>query len=136
MGPPPGAPRSKSVLWNFKFAGTAVAGSLTCALVSAFAPPPAEIAFLGSTVSILAGLFVAFVEQEDVRERSREELLATLRVPLELAREPDIFEHYLAFSNSLIALSAIRERNASPSEPCGSLTASSKKLAHRESVFR
>jgi hypothetical protein len=104
MSPPSGAPRSKSVLWNFKFAGTALAGSLTFALASAFAPPPAQIAVLGSTISILAGLFVAFVEQEDVRERSRAEVLATLRVPLELARESDIFEHYLAFSNSLIAL--------------------------------
>src|SRR5947207_15882050 len=91
----------RSVLLNFKFAGTALAGSLTCALVSTFAPPPAQIAVLGSTVSILAGLFVAYVEQEDARERSRAELLDTLRVPLKLAREPDIFEYYIAFRDSL-----------------------------------
>jgi hypothetical protein len=95
---------SKSVVWNFKFVGTALAGSLSCALVSAFATPQAQIATLGSVVSILAGLFVAYVEQEDVRERSRAELLATLHVPLELAKEPDLFEHHVAFGDSLLAL--------------------------------
>src|SRR3954468_233677 len=98
------APRSRSVLWNFKFVGTALAGSLTSALVSAFASPPAQIAVLGSIVSILAGLFVAYVEQEDAREKSRAELLGTLRVPLELAGDADLFEHNVAFGNSLVAL--------------------------------
>ena len=56
---------------SFKFVGTALAGSLAMALVAAFAPLPAQIAVLGSCVSILAGLFVAYVEQEDVRERRR-----------------------------------------------------------------
>src|SRR3954454_4896424 len=100
----PEGPRTKSVLWNFKFVGIALAGSLTSALVSTFAPEPAQIAILGSTVSILAGLFVAYVEQEDAREKTRAELLGTLGVPLELAREADLFEHYVAFGNSLVAL--------------------------------
>src|SRR4051812_1642772 len=104
MSPAPGAPLSKSVLWNFKFVGIAVAGSLTSALVSTFAPEPAQIAILGSTVSILAGLFVAYVEQEDAREKSRAELLGTLPIPLELAREAELFEHYVCFGNSLLAL--------------------------------
>jgi hypothetical protein len=104
MSPQLAATPYKSVVWNFKFVGTALAGSLTCALVSIFAPPPAQIAVLGSSISILAGLFVAYVEQEEVRERARAELLRTLCVPLELAREPDLFEHYLGFSSSLIAL--------------------------------
>src|SRR3954453_14110783 len=109
MSPLPGAPRSKSVLWNFKFVGIALAGSLTSALVSTFAPGPAQMAILGSTVSILAGLFVAYVEQEDARERSRAELLGTLRVPLELAREPDLFRHYVAFGNSVLDLARRRD---------------------------
>src|SRR3954452_711576 len=104
MARTPGILHTKSVLWNFKFVGIALAGSLTSALVSTFAPESAQIAILGSTVSILAGLFVAYVEQEDAREKSRAELLGTLRVPLELAREADLFEHYIAFGNSLIAL--------------------------------
>src|SRR3954464_8423029 len=100
----PEGPRTKSVLWNFKFVGIALAGSLTSALASTFAPEPAQIAVLGSIVSILAGLFVAYVEQEDARERSRAELLGTLRVQLELAREPDLFGHYVAFGNSVLDL--------------------------------
>src|SRR3954452_11634081 len=104
MARTPGILHSKSVLWNFKFVGIALAGSLTSALVSTFAPEPAQIAVLGSTVSILAGLFVAYVEQEDVREKSRNELLGTLRLPLELAREADLFEHYVDFGHSLVAL--------------------------------
>src|SRR3954453_6770343 len=101
---PPEVPHSRSVLWNFKFVGIALAGSLTSALVSTFAPEPAQIAVLGSTVSILAGLFVAFVEQEDAREEARAELLGTLGVRLELAREADLFAHYLAFGDSLLTL--------------------------------
>ena len=62
--------RPRSVLLSFKFLGTALVGSLTMALVSTFAPLPAQIAVLGACVSILAGLFVAYVEQEDQRERA------------------------------------------------------------------
>src|SRR6516162_3676893 len=109
MSPPPEAPRPKSVLWNFKFVGTALAGSLTLALVSTFAPPQTQIAVLGSTVSILAGLFVAYVEQEDLRERGRADLLETLRVPLDLAREPDLFDQYAAFGESLCKLARHRD---------------------------
>jgi hypothetical protein len=109
MSHPPGVPRSQSVLWNFKFVGIALAGSLTSALVSTFAPEPAQIAVLGSTVSILAGLFVAYVEQEDAREKSRAELLGTLRVPLELVTEADLFERYVAFGISLVALARRRD---------------------------
>lgn len=109
MIPPPGPPHQQSVLWNFKFVGTALAGSLTLALVSTFAPPPAQIAVLGSTISILAGLFVAYVEQEDAREKSRAELLGTLRIPLELAREQDLFQHFISFGDSLIALARGRD---------------------------
>src|SRR3954447_24856565 len=98
----PGNPLTKSVLWNFKFVGIALAGSLTSALVSTFAPEPAQIAVLGSIVSILAGLFVAYVEQEDAREGARAELLGTLGVGVELAREADLFAHCVAFGDSLL----------------------------------
>ena len=35
------------------------------ALVSTFAPLPAQIAGLGACISILAGWFIAYIEQED-----------------------------------------------------------------------
>jgi hypothetical protein len=54
--------RPRSALLSFRFLGTAMVGSLTMALVSTFAPLPAQLAVLGACVSILAGLFIAYVE--------------------------------------------------------------------------
>ena len=96
--------RPRSVLLSFKFLGTAMVGSLTMALVSTFAPLPAQIAVLGACVSILAGLFISYVEQEDRRERRRTALLETLRVPLALAPQHDLFDQYCAFAGALDAL--------------------------------
>jgi hypothetical protein len=102
MMPSPDAQhRPRSVLLSFKFLGTAMVGSLTMGLVSTFAPLPAQIAVLGACVSILAGLFIAYVEQEDLRERRRTALLETLRVPLALAPQHDLFDQYCAFAGAL-----------------------------------
>jgi hypothetical protein len=100
--PHPRKPRS--VLWSFKFVGTALAGSLAMSLVSTFAPPPAQLAVLGSFISILAGLFVSYVEQEGHREGQRARLLERLQVPLALAPEPELFDHYSDVTNALGAL--------------------------------
>ena len=94
----------RSVLLSFKFLGTALAGSLTMALVSTFAPVPAQIAVLGACVSILAGLFVAYVEQEGERDCRRSELLEKLQVPIALAPEHDLFDHYTEFATALANL--------------------------------
>jgi hypothetical protein len=92
---------TRSVLLSFKFVGTALAGSLTMGLVSTFAPLPAQIGVLGSCVSILAGLFVAYLEQEDLRERRRGALLERLRIPMALAPEHELFDQYCTFSEAL-----------------------------------
>src|SRR2546423_8980725 len=91
----------RSVLLNFKFLGVSLVGSLTMALVSTFTPLDAQIAVLGACVSILAGLFVAYVEQEDERERRRAELLKQLQVPIALAPEHELFDLYSSFARSL-----------------------------------
>lgn len=91
----------RSVLLSFKFLGTALVGSLTMALVSTFAPLPAQVAVLGACISILAGLFIAYIEQEDQRELRRAALLETLRVPLALAPEHELFDQYRAFAGAL-----------------------------------
>ncbi len=97
-------PETRSVLFSFKFVGIALAGSLTMALVSTFAPVPAQVAVLGACVSILAGLFVAYAEQEEARERRRAELLERLRVPLALAPEHDLFDQYCVIVEALAGL--------------------------------
>jgi hypothetical protein len=99
-------PETRSALLSFKFVGIALAGSLTMALVSIFAPVPAQVAVLGACVSILAGLFVAYAEQEDARERRRAELLERLRIPLALAREHDLFDQYCIISEALAELAS------------------------------
>ena len=97
--------RPRPAVLSFRFVGTAMVGSLAMALVSIFAPPPAQIAALGACVSMLAGLFVAYLEQEAERERTRARLLEQLRVPMALAPEHDLFDLYRSFSDSLADLS-------------------------------
>src|SRR4051812_10609932 len=63
----------RSALLSFQFVGTALVGSLTMALVCAFAPPPAQLAVLGAFISILGGLFVGYMQQERERDERRNE---------------------------------------------------------------
>ena len=72
------------VLFSFRFLGTAIIGSLVMTLVATFAPLPAQIAILGAFVSILGGLFVSYLEQEEDRDRRRTETIQRLAVPLTL----------------------------------------------------
>lgn len=96
--------RPRPVLLSFRFLGTSLVGSLAMAVVSIFAPPPAQVAALGACVSVLAGLFLAYLEQEDVRECRRESLLRQLLTPLRLAPEHELFDQYRAFAGALSAL--------------------------------
>lgn len=93
--------RRRPVLYSFKFLGTALVGSLAMALVCTFSPLPGQVAAFGACVSILAGLFVAYLDQEEIRERRRAALLESLRVPLALAPDHDLFDQYSAFAGAL-----------------------------------
>ena len=97
-------PPRRTVLLSFRFLGPALVGSLTMALVSAFGPPAAQVAVLGALVSILGGLFLGYLEQEEERDRRRTEVLETLAVPLALAAHPDLAAHHRAFGAALTAL--------------------------------
>src|SRR5579863_9751267 len=100
----PRQPR-RSVLFSFRFLGTALIGSLVMALVSALAPLPAQIPVLGAFISILGGLFLSFLEQDDERERHRNELIAKLSIPLSLSEDRELYAQYLSISRSLDAIS-------------------------------
>src|SRR4051794_11978041 len=97
-------PSRRPVLLDFKFAATALVGSLVMALVATFAPLSAQIAVLGAFVSILGGLFLAYLEQEGPREVRRNEIIERLAVPLTLAPEQDLYDQYLAICRGLTAL--------------------------------
>jgi hypothetical protein len=74
------------------------------ALVAAFAPPVAQLAVLGAFISILGGLFLSYLGQEDQRERQRAAVIESLSVPLSLAADPDLFRQYQDISRGLAAL--------------------------------
>ena len=74
------------------------------ALVSAFGPLPAQLAILGAFVSILGGLFLSYLAQDDERERRRTEAIERLSVPLSLAPDRELYAQYLAICRSLTDL--------------------------------
>jgi hypothetical protein len=100
----------RSALLSFRFLGTALAGSLVMALVSAFGPLPAQLAVLGSFVSILGGLFLSYLAQDEQRERQRDEAIERLSVPLSLAPDRELYGQYLTICRGLTTLAG----NADP----------------------
>lgn len=100
--PPP--PHRQTALLSFRFLGTALVGSLAMALVATFAPLPAQLAVLGALISILGGLFLSYLEQEESRDRRRNEVIERLAVPFALAPEEDLYPLYLAYCRALTTL--------------------------------
>ncbi|MFO0850763.1 MAG: hypothetical protein U0871_19735 [Gemmataceae bacterium] len=98
--------KPRSPLLTFQFLASSLVGSLVMALVSVFAPPPAQVAVLGAFVSIMGGLFLAYMGQEAERERRRAEQIDRLSVPLTLAPDHELFEQYLAVCQALTELAA------------------------------
>ena len=91
----------RSVLLSFRFASVAVVGSLATALVGALGSPEAQLGMLGALVSILAGLFFSYVEQDEQREQRQTELLTQLSVPVALAADRELYDQYLGFCDAL-----------------------------------
>jgi hypothetical protein len=98
-------PRRLALL-SFRFLGTAIAGSLVMALVSIFASLPAQVAVLGAFVSILGGLFLSYLAQNDEREQERNDAIECLSVPLALAPDQELFAQYQTISRSLTEIAA------------------------------
>jgi energy-converting hydrogenase Eha subunit A len=99
-----GTPHRSSALLSFRFLTTAIAGSVLMALVSAFGPLPAQLAVLGGFISILGGLFLSYLGQEEQREKDRTAAIESLSVPLSLAGDPELFDRYRQIAGSLSAL--------------------------------
>lgn len=104
MGDTKSNSQRRPVIWSFKFGSVTLLGSLTAALICSYTPPAGQIAFLGTLVSILTGLFVSYLEQEERREQRRTEMVERLHVPLALAPDHELFDQYCAFAESLIEL--------------------------------
>lgn len=97
-------PPRRSALLSFRFLGTAILGSLVMALVCTFGPLSAQIGVLGAFISILGGLFLSYLAQDDQRERQRTEVIERLAVPLTLAPDRQLYAQYLAICQALTEL--------------------------------
>ena len=97
-------PGLRSALLSFRFLVPAFVGSLTMGLVSALAPLPAQVAVLGCLLSIMVGLWLAYLEQEDERQRQLQRALESLAVPLALAPHHHLFDQYWAIAKALAKL--------------------------------
>jgi hypothetical protein len=94
----------RSALLSFRFLFTAVIGSVLMGLVATFGSLNAQLAMLGCFVSVLGGLFLAYLGQEDDRERLRNTVIENLSVPLTLAADPELFRLYKNLCDGLIAV--------------------------------
>ncbi|HUQ71445.1 MAG TPA: hypothetical protein VM165_18095 [Planctomycetaceae bacterium] len=101
-------PSRRSALLSFRFLGTAITGSAVMALVSIFGSFPAQLAILGAFVSIIGGLFLSYLGQEEQRERERAAAIQSLSVPLSLASDREL---YLKYQEICRALTALSQRN-------------------------
>ena len=96
----------RSALLSFRFLGTAVVGSVLMGLVAAFGTLPAQLAVLGSFVSVVGGLFIAYLDQEGERERRRNAAIENLSVPLALAADPELFKLYRSLCAGLTTVAS------------------------------
>lgn len=74
------------------------------ALVYVLGSIDAQIGMLGSLVSILAGLFVSYLKQEEDREQRQAALLKQLALPVALAADPALYEQYVGYCEALNVL--------------------------------
>lgn len=94
----------RSALLSFRFLFTAVCGSVLMGLVAALGTPAAQLAMIGCFVSILGGLFLSYLGQDEERERQRNTVLGSLSTPLALAAEPELFRLYQSLCEGLTAV--------------------------------
>jgi hypothetical protein len=68
---------------------------------AAFGPLSAQLVMLGCFISIVGGLFLAYIGQEDERERRRNAAIESLSAPLALASDPELFRLYRSLCDNL-----------------------------------
>jgi hypothetical protein len=94
----------RSALLSFRFLFTAAIGSVLMGLVAAFGTLPAQLAMLGCFVSVVGGLFLAYLGQEDEREQRRNAAIESLSAPLTLSSDPELFRLYHSLCDGLTAV--------------------------------
>ena len=100
-------PHRRSVLLSFRFLGNGGFGFRPHGPGSHIRCVPAQIALLGAFISILGGLFLSYLGQEDQREKERAEMIQSLSVPLALASDRELFQQYQEIAHGLTVLAKI-----------------------------
>ena len=96
--------RLQSPFSNPKFLATSLLGSVIVGVASVVTPLAAQIAILGVLVSTLAGLLVAWLDEQAQRDANRAELSAMGRVVDALENEPDLAREFRRIGNGFLAL--------------------------------
>jgi hypothetical protein len=94
----------RSALLSFQFLFTAALGSVLMGVVAAFGTPAEQLAMVGCFVSVLGGLFLSYLGQDEERERQRNTALESLSTPLALAADPELFQIYQSLCEGLTAV--------------------------------
>jgi hypothetical protein len=102
--------RSRSVFLHPRFLIASVVGSVLVGLASIAASLSTQIAVLGVLVSTLAGLLLAWLEDQGRRDAARRELSSLGRVAAALEDEPDLAREFRRIGEAFLALS----ENTSP----------------------
>ncbi|VTR91600.1 Membrane protein OS=Rhodopirellula europaea SH398 GN=RESH_05017 PE=4 SV=1 [Gemmata massiliana] len=100
-------PTRRSALLSFRFLFSAALGSALMGLVAAFGSPSAQLACLGCLISVVSGLFLAYLGQEEERESRRNAAVESLSVPLALAGDPAVFRVYRCLCDGLLAVAQL-----------------------------
>lgn len=94
-------PPRRSALLSFRFVTVSIVGTLAMALACAFGPVETQIGMLGALVSVLAGLFLSYLEQDEERERRLIDVLDQLSAPVALAADPVLYAQYIDLRHAL-----------------------------------
>ena len=89
---------------NPRFLATSLLGSVIVGAASVVTPAAAQIAILGVLVSTLAGLLVAWLDEQTKRDANRSELSTMGRVIDALENEPDLAREFRRIGNGFLAL--------------------------------
>lgn len=96
--------RPQSPFSNPRFLATSLLGSVIVGVASVVTPLAAQIAILGVLVSTLAGLLVAWLDEQAQRDANRAELSTMGRVVDALENEPDLAREFRRIGNGFLAL--------------------------------
>ena len=94
------------MLFDFRFLGTALLGAVSVGVVAVFGSLDAQVAMLGTWLSILAGLVVTQIQSFEHTKVAFRDLISVAGLVPSLTERPDLLKDYLKITKSLASISA------------------------------